>query len=87
MPHRFCGIVPEQERSRPDAASESVDPAGHQRTAGQRRWSADIGDHPQEELNCANDVDLICAFVGWTGVSQLLDESSPSSLEAVACAW
>lgn len=27
-----------------------------------------------EEIRCADHIDLICAFVGWTGVSQLLDE-------------
>ncbi|MCW2920596.1 MAG: helicase [Thermoleophilia bacterium] len=27
-----------------------------------------------QEIRCADNVDLICAFVGWTGVSQLLDE-------------
>lgn len=27
-----------------------------------------------EEIRCADRVDLICAFVGWTGVSQLRDE-------------
>lgn len=27
-----------------------------------------------EEIRCATHIDLICAFVGWTGVSQLLDE-------------
>jgi superfamily II DNA or RNA helicase/HKD family nuclease len=27
-----------------------------------------------QEIRCADRIDLICAFVGWTGVSQLLDE-------------
>lgn len=27
-----------------------------------------------EEIRCADRIDLICAFVGWTGVSQLLEE-------------
>jgi superfamily II DNA or RNA helicase/HKD family nuclease len=27
-----------------------------------------------EEIRCADHIDLICAFVGWTGVSQLVDE-------------
>jgi superfamily II DNA or RNA helicase/HKD family nuclease len=27
-----------------------------------------------EEIRCADAIDLLCAFVGWTGVSQLLDE-------------
>ena len=28
----------------------------------------------QEELRCANEVDLICAFVGWTGFEPLRDD-------------
>ena len=74
-PELLSGIRPEPVGLEKSAATRAPAGAAHgERTARNDRKQPSIGSQLKAELQSAEYVDLICAFVIWNGVVTLLDE-------------